>query len=238
MKEEHWTANRTVNVTGHALVPPIEVWFGSVPADNRTLQMLNHKSTGFRIAVPAQTAGLTRYNRTHIGRSRNLSPCRAHPLLPILFTSCSLFVHTAYGNAQNAWMFSYFNRVVVTSITTPSSSVSTATAGGSAAGGTPVVLTGLGFSPTLTRNVVTFGSSGATAVVVQANYTHLVVQVTCSPLLTQQYPHQSHLSCPPMHSFMHHTPFQRTPSTHPPLTVPLPFQPTLFACSRPPAHRL
>ena len=87
MKEEHWTANRTVNVTGHALVPPIEVWFGSVPADNRTLQMLNHKSTGFRIAVPAQTAGLTRYNRTHIGpltRSRTHSPRLTHPLLPIL----------------------------------------------------------------------------------------------------------------------------------------------------------
>ena len=143
MRVDHWNGNRTVNITGHALVPPIEVWFGSVPADNRTLQMLNNQHTGFRIAIPPQTAGLT-----------------------------SLFVHTAYGNADNAWTFTYFNRVVVTSITLPSS----AAAAGSAAGGTLVVLTGMGFSPTLTRNLVTFGSSGAMAVVVQANYTHLVVK--------------------------------------------------------------
>ena len=71
MRAEHWNANHTVNITGHALAPPIQVWFGSVPADNRTLQMLNHQHSGFRIAVPPQTAGLTRHN---------LSPLPSHPL--------------------------------------------------------------------------------------------------------------------------------------------------------------
>ena len=79
MREEHSTANRTVNVTGHALVPPINVWFGSVPADNRTLQMLSNQHTGFRIAVPAQTAGLTRYDMTHTSLLPALVP--SHPTL-------------------------------------------------------------------------------------------------------------------------------------------------------------
>ena len=172
MREEHWNGNRTVNISGHALAPPIQVWFGSVPADNRTLQMLSHKqNNGFRIAVPAQTAGLT-----------------------------SLFVHTLYGNADNAWTFSYFNNLVVTGITTTSSTVAT----GSAAGGTLVVLMGVGFSPTLVRNVVTFGSSsnGLKAVVLQANYTHLVVQVSGVLSAQQSFPY--HPSPTQQH---HHTTF-------------------------------
>ena len=137
------------------------------------------------------------------------------------YVCCSLFVHTAYGNAANAWTFSYFNRLVLTSVTTPTSSVSAAAAVGSAAGGTPVVLKGVGFSPTLVRNVVTFGSSSASmAVVVQANYTHLVVLVSdlhSTPSFTNI--HINHLQ---KHSYIllcttqlinthHHHPF----STHP-----------------------
>ena len=179
MREEHWNGNRTVNITGHALAPPIQVWFGSVPADNRTLQMLSRKrNNGFRIAVPAQTAGLT-----------------------------SLFVHTLYGNADNAWTFSYFNNLVVTSITSTSRTAAT----GSAAGGTLVVLTGVGFSPTLARNVVTFGSisSGSKAVVVQSNYTYLVVQVvvgltSITIISISFHPHNSITPITPA-SFQKHT---------------------------------
>ena len=156
------------------------------------------------------------------------------------YVCCSLFVHTAYGNAANAWTFSYFNRLVLTSVTTPTSSVSAAAAVGSAAGGTPVVLKGVGFSPTLVRNVVTFGSSSASmAVVVQANYTHLVVLV--SDLQSTAPSNNIHINHLQNYAFiLSYAPQNLSkhtisiPSQH---TLPMPLFPipcsVLFACSRP-----
>ena len=130
--------NGVANITGQGLVPPLRVWFGTVPASNATLRALDASGHTITVRPPAQTAG-----------------------------TVSVFVHTGLGNAENAWSFSYVKHVAIAGIT------ASGTAGGSTAGGDVVVITGDGFSPTLLRNVVAFGT--ANGVVLAANYTRLVV---------------------------------------------------------------
>jgi IPT/TIG domain len=127
-------------ITGDKLLPPLSVWFGTVPVDNKTIVYLDQSHQNLSLAVPPQTAGPT-----------------------------SLFMHTAYGNVLNAWSFTYLNKVAVNRVIPQYGSL----AGGSTVGGNTVTIVGNGFSPTLRRNVVLFGTQ--TGVVVSANYTRLVV---------------------------------------------------------------
>jgi hypothetical protein len=136
------------NVTGHDLRPPLNVWFGAVPADNKTIVADSRNPyKSFQVAVPAQTAG-----------------------------PASIFVHAATGNADHAWELKYFNQLEVRPAVTKYAGLTASGStvlGGSTAGGDLVIIHGRGFSPTLARNVVTFGT--ATGVVVAANYTCLSV---------------------------------------------------------------
>jgi hypothetical protein len=141
------------NVTGHDLKPPLNVWFGAVPADNKTIVMDSHTpGKGFQVAVPVQTAG-----------------------------PASIFVHAATGNADHAWELKYFNQLEVRHVATRYASLAASggTVGGSTAGGDLVIIHGRGFSPTLVRNVVTFGT--VKGVVVAANYTCLTVLTPPAP---------------------------------------------------------
>ena len=129
------TGQWVANMTGHGLQPPLRVWFGTVPADNTTLVMSTDSDSlykSFRVAVPAQTTGMS-----------------------------SVFVHAATGNADHAWELTYFNQLEVRRVVTKYAAVTTPAGvvlGGSVAGGDRVTLYGRGFSPTLLRNVVTFGT--------------------------------------------------------------------------------
>ena len=145
------TGQWVANVTGHDLQPPLRVWFGTVPADNTTLVMADSNSVSlyksFRVTVPAQTAGVS-----------------------------SVFVHTATGNADHAWQLTCFNQLEVRRVVTKYAALTAGTgvvSGGSTAGGDRVTLVGRGFSPTLLRNVVSFGT--VEGVVVAANFTSLTV---------------------------------------------------------------
>jgi hypothetical protein len=146
-------SGNTATFDGVRLIPPLFVWFGTVLADPSTV-IANNDRTSVTVAIPVQTTGLV-----------------------------NIYVHSSsLGNALVGNILNYSNPLSLTSIIPATEVVNATTLGGSSAGGHLLIVTGVGFSINLKRNVVLLDTAMCT--VVSATTTTLIVRTPASSKTT------------------------------------------------------